>query len=78
MWTDTDPDIPAEDNFDLDIGEDGISDPPAEPLQYEDYLRQYLDGDSELSTPNADPATLQGAAHKTNDPRRRGVYLKKD
>ena len=78
MWTETDLDILAEGNFNLDIGEDSILDLNTEPLRYEDSLRQYLSGDSELSTPNADPATLQGAAHKTNDPRHRGVYLKKD
>ena len=67
MWTDTDVDIMTEGDFDPDIGEDSILDLDTEPLRYEDYLRRYLSGDSEFSTPNADSATLQGAAPKTKE-----------
>ena len=76
MWTETDVDIMTEGDFDSDVGEDSILDLDTEPLRYEDYLRRYLDGDtdfsvlmkdSELSTPNADPATLQRAAPKTKE-----------
>lgn len=67
MWTDTDVDIMTEGDFDPDIGEDSILDLDTEPLRYEDSLRRYLSGDSELSTPNADPATLQGAAPKSKE-----------
>ena len=49
MWTKTDPDIPAEGNFDPDIGENSALDLDTEPLRYEDVLQQYLEKDPTLS-----------------------------
>ena len=49
LWTKTDPDIPAEGNFDQDIGENSVLDLDTEPLRYEDVLQQYLEKDPTLS-----------------------------
>lgn len=67
MWTKTDPDIPAEGNFDLDIGEDSILDLDTEPLRYEDYLRRHLDGDTDFSALKKEPEIMQEAAPKTKE-----------
>ena len=49
LWTKTDPDIPAEGNFDQDIGENSALDLDTEPLRHEDVLQQYLEKDPTLS-----------------------------
>jgi len=67
MWTETDPDIPAEGNFNLDIGEDSILDLDTEPLRYEDYLRRYLDGDTDFSALKKEPEIMQEAAPKSKE-----------
>ena len=67
LWTDTDPDIPAEGNFNPDIGEDSILDLDTEPLRYEDYLRRYLEGDTDFSALKKEPEIMQEAAPKSKE-----------
>ena len=75
LWTKTDPDIPAEGNFDQDIGGNSVLVLDTEPLQYEDVLQQYLENDPTLSAgdipsiadPNVDYATDIEVIPKTKE-----------
>jgi len=60
-------DIMTEGDFDPDIGEDSILDLDTEPLRYEDYLRRYLDGDTDFSALKKEPEIMQEAAPKSKE-----------
>jgi len=60
-------DIMTEGDFDPDIGEDSILDLDTEPLRYEDYLRRYLDGDTDFSALKKEPEIIQKAAPKSKE-----------
>ena len=67
LETDTDVDIMTEGDFDPDIGEDSILDLDTEPLRYEDYLRRYLDGDTDFSVLMKESEISQEAAPKSKE-----------
>ena len=67
MWTETDVDIMTEGDFDSDVGEDSILDLDTEPLRYEDYLRRYLEGDTDFSALKKEPEIMQEAAPKSRE-----------
>ena len=67
MWTETDVDIMTEGDFDSDVGEDSILDLDTEPLRYEDYLRRYLDGDTDFSVLMKESEISQEAAPKSKE-----------
>ena len=73
LWTDpgADPDLTTDSGTDMDpdLWRENDSDAEAEirknPLRYEDYLRMYLDGDTNLSMLSAEPDTVPEVTQET-------------